>query len=152
MTSPHTPPTQESPLGEAVPPRGGFWTQRVPARGHKHTRPPRGPRGPRSPGTGLHWTLGCGLLSSASSWSSSKSRSSDGKARKQLGPGLQMPPLYLYKVSPSLLTAGVRETSEGGGLEQKGKRTHRHGEESGDCWEGGVNDNGKEIQSERTAS
>ena len=35
----------------------------------------------------------------------------------------------------------------GGGIEQKGKRTHGHGQQCGDCWgEGGIrglNDNGK---------
>ena len=26
----------------------------------------------------------------------------------------------------------------GGGIEQKRKRTHRHGQQCGDCWDGGV--------------
>ena len=35
----------------------------------------------------------------------------------------------------------------GGGIEQKGKRTHGHGQQCGDCWGKGdireLNDNGK---------
>ena len=39
----------------------------------------------------------------------------------------------------------------GGGTEQKGKRTHGHGQQCGDCWGGGgnirgLNSNGKKIQ------
>ena len=35
------------------------------------------------------------------------------------------------------MTAMGRVSVEGGGIEQKGKRTHGHGQQCGDCWEGG---------------
>ena len=34
------------------------------------------------------------------------------------------------------MTAGGQEVG-GEGIEQKGKRTHGHGKQSGDCWGGG---------------
>ena len=44
-----------------------------------------------------------------------------------------------------MLVSGGR--LEGGGIEQKGKRTHGHGQQCGDCWGGGsirgLNGNGK---------
>ena len=40
--------------------------------------------------------------------------------------------------------------TSGSRIEQKGKRTHGHGQQCGDCWEEegmkGLNGNGKEIQ------
>ena len=46
------------------------------------------------------------------------------------------------------MTAGVGWL-EGGGIEQKGKRTHGYGQQCGDCWveggERGLNGNGKNI-------
>ena len=49
----------------------------------------------------------------------------------------------------SRMTASRKERLKGGGMEQKGKRTHGHGQQCGDCWgEVGIrelNGNGKNI-------
>ena len=47
------------------------------------------------------------------------------------------------------MTAKVEGGLGGGGIEQKGKRTHGHGQQCGDCWGKGaikgLNGNGKNI-------